>query len=66
MPYLGDDEKEDDVQVDYKTLRELCLQQEVMEKEMQVSQRVQALALEELNLTDKDKEPKTVLIAKEM
>ena len=31
-----------------------------------VSQCVQALALEELNLTDKDKEPKTVLIAKEM
>ena len=35
---------------------------------MQVSQRVQASALEELNLADSntDVEPKTILIAKEM
>ena len=39
-PYLGDDEKVDDLQVDDKTLRGLRLRQEAMEKEMQVSQRV--------------------------
>ena len=37
-----------------------------MEREMQVSQRVRALALEELNLANDDTEQCTMLIAKEM
>ena len=66
MPYFGENDKEDEVQVDDKTLTELRLQQEAMEREMQVSQRVHASALEELNRADIDAQPKTVLIAKEM
>ena len=65
-PYLGDDEKEDEVPVDDKTLKELRLQQEAMEREMQVSQQVRALALEEFNLANNDTELKIVLIAREM
>ena len=60
-PYPGDDEK---VQLNDKTLRELLLQQEAMEKEMNVSQHIHAL--KELNLVDNEKEPKIVLIANEM
>ena len=52
--------------MDDKTLRELRLQQEAMEREMQVSQHVHASALEELNLADNDTEQRMVLIAKEM
>ena len=37
-----------------------------MEKEMQVSQRVQPSSFEELTLADNDGEPKIVLIANEM
>ena len=62
-PYIED--KEDDIQVDEQTLKEIRLQQEAIKKEMQVSQRVQALAHEELNLADAgtEAESKTVLIA---
>ena len=45
---------------------ELRNQQEAMEKEMQVSQRVQPSSFEELTLADNDGEPKIVLIANEM
>ena len=44
--------------MDDRTLKEIRLQQEVTEKEMKVSQRVQALALEELNLADTDVAPR--------
>ena len=49
-------------------MKDIRLQQEGTEKEMQVSQRVQASALEELNLANEGSkvEPKTILIAKEM
>ena len=62
------EDKEDEVPVDERTLKEIRLQQEATKKEMQVSQRVQASTLEELNLVDAntDVEPKTILIAKEM
>ena len=49
-----------------QTLKELRLQQEATEKEMKVSQRVQASTLDELNLADPDVAPRTILIAKEM
>ena len=54
--------------MDDRTLKEIRLQQEVTEKEMKVSQRVQASALEELNLVDADTdaEPKAILIVKDM
>ena len=62
--------KKNEIQVDNKTLKEICLQQEAMEKEMKVSQRVQASTFKEQNLADVgtnvDIEPKTILIAKEM
>ena len=64
-PYFGED-GEQEILVDVKILKELRLQQEAMEREMQVSQRVQVSALEELNLADNEAEPKTILIAKDM
>ena len=63
---MGEEDKEEKIHVDEKTLKELRLQQEAIEREMQVSQRVQALALEELNLADTNSEPKTILITKEL
>ena len=62
------EDKEDEIPVDDQTLKEIRLQQEVTEKEMKVSQRVQASALEELNLVnaDTDAEPKTILVVKDM
>ena len=70
-PYIFNEEKEANTSdteetLDDKTLRELHLQQEAMEREMQVSQRVQAFVLEELNLGINDIEHHTVLIAKDM
>ena len=70
-PYISHGEKDVDSSdteepLDDKTLRELRLEQEAMEKEMQASQCVQAFALEELNLADIDMEQQTMLIAKEM
>ena len=53
-PCFGEDDKEEEIQVDDKTLKELHLRQEAMEREMQVSQRVHASALEELNRADID------------
>ena len=48
--------------------KEIRLQQEATEKEIKISQRVQASALEEINLAEEDNVPetKTVLIAKDM
>ena len=65
-PYVED--QPDTVPIDEQTLKEIQLQQEVCEKEMLVSQRVQASSLEELNLAEDDSEsqPKAILIAKEM
>ena len=60
---MGEEDKEEEIIVDEKTLKELRLQQEAIEREMQVSQRVQASTLEELN---SNAEPKTILISKEM
>ena len=51
-PFMSNDEKDVGVPVDEKTLMELWQQQEAMEKEMQVSQRVHASTLEELNLVE--------------
>ena len=65
-PYIDEDDKGEEVPLDDKTLRELRLQHESLEREMQVSQRVQASALQELNLADIDAEPRTILIAKDM
>ena len=70
-PSMSNGEKDVDVldgeeTPDDKTLRELPLQQEAMEREMHVSQQVQASTLEELNMADNETEPRTVLIAKEM
>ena len=65
-PYIDEDDKGEEVPLDDKTLRELRLQQEASEREMQVSQRVWASTLDELNLADADAEQKTILIAKEM
>ena len=70
-PYISHGEKDVDSSdteepLDDKTLRELRLEQEAMEKEMQASQCVQAFALEELNLDDNDTEQRMVPIAKEM
>ena len=58
-PYMSNREKDVDSSeaeepLDDKTLKELRLQQEAMEREMQVFQHVQASTLEELNLTDND------------
>ena len=39
-PYIDEDDKGEEVPLDDKTLRELWLQQEASEREMQVSQRV--------------------------
>ena len=49
-------------------MKEIRLQHEATEKEMRVSQRVQASALEEINLVEEDNmpEPKTILITKDM
>ena len=60
------EDKHNDIPIDDQTMKEIHLQQEATEKEMQVSQRVQASALAELNLADEGKglEPKTILIAK--
>ena len=60
------EDKESEIPVDEQTLKELRLQQEATEKEMKVSQIVQASRLEELNLADTDSLPRTILIAKEM
>ena len=70
-PYISNEAKEaetSDIEdaVDDKTLRKVCLQQEVMEKEMQVSQKVHASALEELNVADNDSNQCMVLIPKDM
>ena len=70
-PYMSNGEKDVDVldgeeTLDDKNLRELPLQQDAMEREMHVSQQVQASTLEELNMADNETEPRTVLIAKEM
>ena len=65
-PYIDKDDKGEEVPLDDKTLRELRLQQEASEREMQVSQRVWASTLDELNLADANAEQKTILIAKEM
>ena len=67
-PYISHGEKDVDSSdteepLDDKTLRELRLQQEAMEREMQVFQHVQASTLEELNLTDNDTKQRTMLIA---
>ena len=58
-PYLSHEEIEADVPIDGKTLIELCHQEDAMEKEMQVSQRVQDSSLLEFNLVDNDGQPKT-------
>ena len=65
-PYVED--QPDTIVVDEQTLKEILLQQEACEKEMLVSQRVQASSLEELNLVEDDSklQPKAILIAKEM
>ena len=57
-----------DIPIDDQTMKEILLQQEATDKEMKVSQRVQASALEEVNLADEGitLEPKTILITKEM
>ena len=49
-------------------MKEIRLQQEATDKEIKVSQRVQASTLEEINLAEEDRENelKTVLIAKDM
>ena len=62
------EDKEDEIPVDDWTLKEIWLQQETTEMEMKVSERVQASALEELNLVDADTdaEPKAILIVKDM
>ena len=39
-PYVDEDDKGEEIPLDDKTLRELRLQQEASEREMQVSQRV--------------------------
>ena len=67
-PNISNEEKDVDSSktqepLDDKTLRELRLQQEAMEREMQVFQHVQASTLEELNLTDNDTKQRTMLIA---
>ena len=64
--YMGEEDKEEKIHVDEKTLKELRLQQEATERDMQVSQRVQASALEKLNLADTNTEPKIILRDKEM
>ena len=48
------EDKESGIPVDEHTLKELRLQQEATEKEMKVSQRVQASLLGELNLATTD------------
>ena len=65
-PYVKD--HLDTILVNDQTLKEIRLQQEATEKELQVSQRVQASSLEELNLVEEESGmlPKTILIAKEM
>ena len=63
-PYV--EEEPDTVPVDEQTLKEIRLQQEACEKEMLVSQRVQASSLEELNLADNDPEQRMTLMFKEM
>ena len=46
------EDKQHEILVDDHTMQELHLQHKAMEKEMKVFQRVQASALEELNLAD--------------
>ena len=41
-----------DIPIDDQMMKEILLQQEATEKEMKVSQRVQASALEEVNLAN--------------
>ena len=41
-----------DIPIDNETMKEICLHQEATEKEMKVSQRVQDLALEEVNFAE--------------
>ena len=60
------EDKESEIPVDEQTLKELRLQQKAIEKEMKVSQIVQASRLEELNLADTEVVPRTILIAKEV
>ena len=64
-PYVED--QRDTVPIDGQTIKESRLQQEACEKEMLVSQRVQASSLEELNLSEEESrmQPKAMLIAKE-
>ena len=59
-----DKEKETDISDIEATLEHL--QQEAMERDIEVSQRVHASTLEELNLADNITEQRKVLIAKEM
>ena len=63
-PYV--EEQSDMVQIDEQSLTEIRLQQEASEKEMLVSQRVQASSLEELNLAEDGLKSKPILIAKDM
>ena len=64
-PYV---DSQEELPIDEQAMKEIRLQQEATDREMKVSQRVQASALEEINLAeeDKDNELKTVLIAKDM
>ena len=63
-PYV--EEQSNTVPIDEQSLKEIRLQQEACEKEMLVSQRVQASSLEELNLAEDDLKSKPILIAKDM
>ena len=64
-PYMGEEDKEEEVWCGWQNIQGITT---ATEREMQVSQRVQASMLEELNLADADAdvEWKTILIAKEM
>ena len=53
-------------QLDIESLAKLQHQQEAMEREMRLSQRVKPSALEELNLAPSCTEQKLILIAKDM
>ena len=63
-PYVDSHEE---VPIDEQTMKEIRMQQEATDKEMKVSQRVQASALEEIDLAGvEDGERKTVLIARDL
>ena len=48
-------DSQEELPLDEQTMKEIRLQQEATEREMKVSQRVQALALEEVNLVENNK-----------